>query len=234
MTGNLAALFAAMLAFVGGHFLLSWPAIRGSLVARIGEKAFASMYSLLMLACLVWVIAAYRVAPPHVLWDAGYRSNLVPLVVMPFAMMLAVVGLLSRSPTLMGGGAMFRHGAVEVRGIFTITRHPFLCGAALWAIAHLVANGDAASVLLFGGMAILALAGMFAIDHKRSLKLGDAWASYAAHSSRVPFAAALSGRTRVDWAGIGWLRPTIGVVLYVVLLFAHDWLFGVPAGLILN
>ncbi|MEO8629965.1 MAG: NnrU family protein [Betaproteobacteria bacterium] len=234
MTGNLAALFAAMLAFVGGHFLLSSPPVRGALVALIGETAFAAMYSLIMLACLAWVIAAYRVAPPHVLWDAGFRSNLVPLIAMPFAMILAVVGLGSRSPTLMGGGALFRHGAVEVRGVFTITRHPFLCGAALWAIAHLVANGDAASVLLFGGMAILAIAGMFAIDHKRSLKLGDAWASYVGHSSRFPFAAAVAGRTRVDWAGIGWLRPALGVVLYVVLLFAHDWLFGVPAGLILN
>jgi uncharacterized membrane protein len=234
MTGNLAALSAAMLAFVGGHFLLSWPPIRASLVARTGEKAFAAMYSLVMLACLVWVIAAYRVAPPRVLWDAGFRSNLVPLIAMPFALILAVAGLASRSPTLVGGAAMLRHGAIAPSGIFTITRHPFLCGAALWAIAHLVANGDAASVLLFGGMAILAIAGMFAIDHKRSLKLGEAWATYAAHSSRFPFAAAISGRTRIDWAGVGWLKPTIGVGLYVVLLFAHDQLFGVPAGVIMS
>jgi uncharacterized membrane protein len=228
MTGTLTALFLAVLAFVGGHFLLSWPPLRGKLTGQLGEPLFAGLYSLLMVLFLIWLIAAYRVAPPLVLWDLGSWTNVVPVVVMPVALVLAVLGVAGRSPTLIGGDAMFKKQTPEVRGAATITRHPFLAGVTLWALAHLVANGDAASVLLFGGMAVLAVGGMVAIDHKRAAKLGEAWVTYAANTSRVPFGAALAGRVKVDWAGIGWARPLAGVVLYVVLLAAHDWLFGVP------
>lgn len=228
MTGTLTALSLAMLAFVGGHFLLSWPSVRGRLVGLLGERIFAALYSLLMVLFLIWVVAAYRVAPPLVLWDLGPWANLVPIVVMPFALMLAVLGIFGRSPTLIGGDAMFRQQTVVVQDAATITRHPFLSGVALWGLAHLVANGDAASVLLFGGMTVLAIAGMLAIDYKRALKLGSAWTAYAAGSSRVPFGAVLAGRVKADWAGIGWVRPLGGLVLYAGLLLAHDWLFGVP------
>jgi uncharacterized membrane protein len=229
MTGTLTALLFAVLAFVGGHFVLSAPALRGRLVAVLGERAFAGIYSVLMILALTWVVAAYRVAPPRIIWDFGPAVNWLPIVVMPFALILAVLGLVARNPTaVMGAGFLGPQGSA-VRGPATITRHPFLAGAALWAIAHLIANGDAASIILFGGMAILSIAGMYAIDHKRALKLGGAWQSFAAQTSRLPFAAALSGRTRVDWAGIGWSRPALGILLYVVLLLSHDRLFGVPA-----
>jgi len=225
MTGTLTALLLAMLAFVGGHFVLSAPPVRGKLAARLGERAFAGVYSLLMILALIWVVAAYRVAPPRVIWDLGPQVNLIPIVVMPFALILAVLGLIARNPTgVMGEGFV----GTPVRGAATITRHPFLSGAALWSIAHLIANGDAASILLFGGMAALAIGGMYAIDHKRAAKLGEAWTAFAAQTSRLPFAAALAKRTKVDWAGIGWARPVLALGLYVVLLFFHDRLFGVP------
>jgi uncharacterized membrane protein len=122
-----------------------------------------------------------------------------------------------------------RHWNAPVRGAGTITRHPFLWGAGLWALAHLAANGDAASLILFGGIAMLAFAGMRAIDHKRALKLGDDWRTITARTSLVPFAAALAGRTSIDWAGIGWVRPVIGVALYVGFMHWHAALFGVSA-----
>jgi uncharacterized membrane protein len=227
MTGTVTAVFFAMLAFVGGHFLLSWAPVRGAIVARIGERAFGGAYSALMALFLIWVVAAYRVAPPHVIYDLGSWVNLVPIVVMPFALILAVTGLVGSNPTAVMGDRLLGSDA-PVPGIQTVTRHPFLSGAALWAAAHLLANGDLASIVLFGGFAILSIGGMAAIDHKRALKLGERWAAFAARTSRTPFAAALAGRTRVDWAGIGWLRPAIGLVLYVVLYLMHDWLFGVP------
>jgi len=228
MTGTLTALCLAVLAFVGGHFVLSAPLPRGKLVAALGERAFAGIYSMLMILALIWVIAAYRVAPPRIIWDFGPAVNWLPIVVMPFALMLAVLGLVARNPTgVMGEGFLGAQGSA-VGGPATITRHPFLVGAALWAITHLIVNGDAASIVLFGGMALLSIGGMYAIDHKRASKLGVAWQSFAAQTSRLPFAAALSGRTRVDWTGIGWTRPALGIVLYVVLLLSHDRLFGVP------
>ena len=46
-------------------------------------------------------------------------------------------------------------------------------------------------------------------------------------TSVLPFAAILSGRTALDWKGIGWQRLLGGLALYAVLLFAHPWIAGV-------
>ena len=48
-----------------------------------------------------------------------------------------------------------------------VTRHPFLIGVGLWAVLHLVANGDVASFIFFGAFAVTALAGTVSIDAKR-------------------------------------------------------------------
>jgi len=232
LTGSNTALLLAMLAFVGGHFLLSWPTVRSRLVAPVGERMFTALYSVLMVLILIWVVAAYRVAPPRLVWDLGPWVNLVPLLAMPFALILAVLGLSVRNPAAVGGAEAFAQEDPPVRGVFTITRHPFLSAAAIWSIAHAIANGDLASILLFGGFAVLSIAGMAAIDHKRALKLGARWQAYAERTSRTPFVAAMTKHSAIDWRGIGWGRPLVGVVLYFVLVVAHDWLFGVPAGLI--
>ena len=79
-----------------------------------------------------------------------------------------------------------------------MTRHPFLMGVALWAFLHLVANGDVASVLLFGTLLVVALAGAPSIDAKRRRGVGEqAWNGFASRTSIVPFAAA-PGTPRVS------------------------------------
>jgi len=226
MTGTLSALFAAMVGFVGSHFLLSWPAVRSRLVAAMGEKVFLILYSLVSVLFLAWVILAYRSAPFVAIWELGLAGRFVAAGLMPIALVLAVIGLTTPNPTAVGG-ERFSDAGRAARGIVTITRHPFLWGAVLWAIAHLAANGDAASVILFGGILILSLGGMAAIDHKRALRLGDTWRSFAAKTSLVPFAAAAAGRVKVDWKGIGWWRPGLGIVLYAILVYSHRWLIGV-------
>lgn len=221
-------LFLATLGFVAGHFLLSVPAVRSRLVAALGEKAFLGAYSLLMVAFLAWAVMAYRAAPAVVLWDLGPLGRRLPLVVMPAALLLAVAGFTTRSATAVGGEAVLASGK-GVSGIFTITRHPFLWGAGLWSLAHLAANGDQASLILFGGMAALSFGGMLAIDHKRAVSGGEAWREFSARTSVLPFAAALSGRVRLDWAGIGWLRLVAALALYGGLIALHGSFFGAPA-----
>jgi len=217
-----------MVGFVGSHFLLSWPPIRSRIVAVLGERAFQGVYSLVSVLFLVWAIAAYRAAPFVDLWNFGLAGRAVAMVLVPIALVLAVVGLTTPNPTSVGGERL-DDADRAARGIVTVTRHPFLWGVTLWAIAHLAANGDAASTVLFAGMLILALGGMAAIDHKRALRMGDAWRRIAAKTSVVPFAAVAAGRVKVDWKRIGWWRPVLGVAIYLVLLFSHGWLFGVPA-----
>jgi uncharacterized membrane protein len=222
------ALILAMLGFLAGHFLLSAGPVRRRLVAAVGEKAFLGIYSLLSIGFLAWVISAYRAAPMVPLWDLGRFGRRIPLVVMPGALALAVAGLTSRNPAAVGGERLL-DSVQSLNGIFTITRHPFLWGTGLWALAHMAARGDGAALILFGGFAILSFGGMFAIDRKRLATNGAAWRCYTARASLVPFIGALTGRTSVDWRGIGWVRLGLAVALYIGITDAHRWLFGVPA-----
>jgi uncharacterized membrane protein len=91
----------------------------------------------------------------------------------------------------------------------------------LWALAHLPANGDLASLLFFGSLAALALGGTVAIDRKKRLALGTNWGRLAEVTSNVPFLALLAGRTGLRLGEIGFLRLVAGVLLYAVLLLAH-------------
>jgi uncharacterized membrane protein len=106
---------------------------------------------------------------------------------------LVVIGLTTPSPTVTGGtGALDRDDAV--RGILRVTRHPFLCGVALWAALHLILNGDAAALVLFGALLVLALIGPSSIDAKRQRAFGARWERFAAATSILPFAAIAAGR----------------------------------------
>jgi uncharacterized membrane protein len=58
------------------------------------------------------------------------------------------------------------------RGIVRI--HPFLTGVGLWALVHLIGNGDVASLVFFATWAIVALAGTVSIDEKLAFRSGRA------------------------------------------------------------
>jgi uncharacterized membrane protein len=100
-------------------------------------------------------------------------------------------------------------------------------GVALWAITHLLANGDVASVTLFGGLALLAIVGTLHSDSRKRRQHGAAWDAYARQSSHLPFLAVAQGRTRLAWSEIGWRPIILGVGLYLVLLVLHEPVIGV-------
>jgi uncharacterized membrane protein len=225
MTGTIESLSLAVACFVGGHFILSSVSVRGRAIAVLGETGFRAFYSLAAVATMAWTVVAYKAAPEIELWRAGMALTHVPAVLMPFACILSVAGLTTRSVTMVGGEGM-AGDPDAVSGVATITRHPFLWGVALWAIGHIVANGEAAGLVLFGGMAVLALGGMAHIDHRRRVSMGPDWGPVAMTTSAIPFLAAIQGRHRIDWRGIGWARPAGGIVLTVALPFLHPWLSG--------
>jgi uncharacterized membrane protein len=226
MYATLQYLLAAMVVFIAGHVVLASLPVRQGLIRALGEKGFRALFSVFALATLVWIIHAYGVAPRTEVWPADPMLNHVPLVVMPFACILMIAGLTTRSMTMVGGETMTETPA---SGILTITRHPFLWAVALWGLAHALANGDDASLVLFLGLALLGFLGMVHIDHRRERQLGAAWGPMALTTSVIPFRAAIQGRCKLDWAGIGWPRTLGGLALYAVLLFGHEWIAGVGA-----
>jgi uncharacterized membrane protein len=96
----------------------------------------------------------------------------------------------------------------------------------LWAGVHILANGDAASLVFFGSLGTLSLVGTFAIDAKKARAMGAAWAAFAGVTSNVPFAAILAGRNRLV-PGELWLPLAVGLAGYVLLLWAHVYVSGV-------
>ncbi len=230
MSGSLNALFAATVLFVGGHFLLSSQAVRGALLQRVGDGQFRLIYSLAVGAAFVWMLIAYGDAPYQEVWSPPEGMRWIPILVMPVALFLFLAGVTTPSPTNIGGEKVLadQTGSPAV-GIVTVTRHPFLWGAALWALSHLCVRGDAASIVLLGGILVLALAGMWHIDKRRESLPDGAWGPMAMTTSAIPFAAILAGRGSIDWKGIGWWRAVAALALYVVLLYAHEWIFGVSA-----
>ena len=163
-------LVLASLAFVGTHFLMSHP-LRSPMVASLGEKGFAGVYSLVSALTMGWMIWAYGPATeqaPQLLWNAGRVGFTVATVLMWLGSVL-FVGSLRRNPAFPSPGKPVTEIG-EANGVFAITRHPMMWGFALWAATHVIVNPTMASLILCAAIAFLALVGAAAQDVKK-LKL---------------------------------------------------------------
>lgn len=222
----IAHLALATLVFLATHFVTSTP-VRSSLVEAIGERVYLGAYSLVSFATIAWMVWAYQRAPFRPLWEIP-GVDLWPLVVMPFSLVLVAAGVMTRNPTAVGQAAGLK---VEepAAGILRVTRHPVMWGIALWAAIHLLARGDVASLVFFGGFLVLALAGTALIDARKADTLGEDWVRFAAVTSNVPFSAIVEGRNRFSAREIGARRIAAGLILYGLFLVVHPWLFGVRA-----
>lgn len=218
--------------WLGLHVGIAGTPLRGVLVGRLGPNGFRGMFSTLSavsLALLIWTYG--RASNPETfygLWVVESWMRWVPFLVMPVALLLFIGSVTVKNPTAVGGEKTLGE-ADAARGILRVTRHPMLWSFALWATAHLVANGDLASVILFPTIALTALAGMPSIDAKRRASDPAGWQRFAAQTSIIPFAAIASGRNRLDLGEIGWWRPLLALVVWGGLMHAHTMVIGVSA-----
>jgi uncharacterized membrane protein len=218
-------LVVASLAFLVTHYVASTP-LRDVLVKTMG-KAYLALYTLVAFATLGWMIWAFYHAPFVNLWYA-VALRPVPLVVMPFALILIVCALTMPNPTLVGKEGLLK-STEPAGGILRITRHPLMWGFTLWACSHIVARGDAAAAVFFGTFAVLAVSGAWLIDRRKAAAHGEEWRRFAAVTSNVPFGAIAGGRNHFEPAEIGWWKVVLALVLYVLLLVFHHRLFGAHA-----
>lgn len=227
MSHGLISLVIAGIAFCGSHVLLSSTGLRGSLRDQLGERGFLAVYSLTALVTFAWFLMAYAHAPTILLWPRQMWMALVPIVVMPLATVLLVAGYTTPNPTAVG---MERAARADdpAPGMLRVTRHPVMWAIGLWAISHMIANGDLRSLLFFGAFAALSLGGTLLIDRKKRLALGSNWSRLAEVTSNLPFAALVTGRTRLRWRDISLLRLIAGLLLYAVLYNAHALIAGAP------
>jgi uncharacterized membrane protein len=222
-------LIAASAYFLLIHFGVSGTRVRDALIARLGAGPYRGAFSLASLVGLVWMIYAYRHAQTVVLWGLLPGLRPVAYVLVFIAFLFGVIGLATPSPTAVGMEATLAQGPEIARGMVRITRHPFLWGVALWALVHLIVNGDLASLMLFGSLFVLALGGTTSIDAKRRRNFGEQWMQFARVTSDIPFAAIAGGRNRL-WpalAEIGLWRPLAATVTYAAAFYLHGR-FGPP------
>lgn len=125
-------LILGLVLFFAPHILTILRGPRQQVIATLGEGAYKAIYSLITLAGLVLIIIGFRAAPYVELWPSPVwiRHLVVPLVWLAFVLLAAAY--------------------LPVGKIREKSRHPMLAGVKLWAFAHLLANGDLASLLLFG------------------------------------------------------------------------------------
>lgn len=222
----MAELIASLVVFVATHAIPAAPGLRTRLVRGLGLKTYMILYSALSLAVITWLIVAYARAPFVEVWAFALWQRWVPVLVMPLACILFVGALMCPNPFSISASRADFNPARP--GIVAITRHPLMWAFALWAGGHLVPNGDLASIILFGFLLALSLAGPPSLDAKSKRKLGVAeWAEQTAATSNLPFAAILAGRARLDMGGLG-LPVLGGLMLYAGLIGFHQPVIGVP------
>lgn len=175
------------------------------------------------------MIATYLRAPTVWLWPPAPWLNALAAVLMLPAFVLLVAALRPGNPTLAGPDMLLR-GELPDRGITRVTRHPMLWAFALWALAHMAANGDLATLLLCGSVLLTALNGMASIDRKNRRRLGERYTAFERKTSILPFAAILQGRNEFRPCEIGGLALLAGVALYLGAFWLHGRL-GIPISL---
>jgi uncharacterized membrane protein len=164
----------------------------------MGEGAYKAVYGLISLAGLVliaWGFAAYRKAGMIEVWEPLVPASvLTALRHVTVALMLPAVILVAAS---------------YIRGrIYLALKHPMLAGIKLWAAAHLLANGDLGSIILFGSFLAWAVFDRISLKHRAD-----------------------SGAPPIPIGGLGndFIAVAVGIVAYLALAFVfHPVVIGVP------
>ena len=212
MITTLWGLALAAIVFFGLHLMTVVPGLRASLRQRLTPRIYRAVFSVIALASLVWMILAYNRAPYVELWALGDWARLVPLAAMPLAFTLL---------------AMVYAAPDQAR---IVMRHPMAGAIALWGLAHLLPNGDAASLILFGGFALFVILDMPLNDARVRREEPEVWARRAATTSYLPFAAYAAGRAgKFDVRRVLQRGVLPGLAVFLVLLFVHGHIFGPSA-----
>jgi uncharacterized membrane protein len=164
---------------------------RSAQIARLGERRYKGIYSAVSLVGIVLVGSGFSMLrrTPVVLWNP-------PEWMHPITSLLVLVAFVLWTAAYVPGNR-----------IKAIARQPFAAGTKTWAFAHLLSNGSAADVLLFGSFLVWAIFA-FVSAQRRDRRAG------------VVYAVGPRSKTVTTIA--------IGLVVWVVFGFwLHGWLFGV-------
>ncbi len=188
----MAVLILGLVLFLGVHSTRivadGW---RTATIARIGEKPWKGLYALASIAGFVLIVWGFGLARrnPVYLWEApmGMRHLAGTLLLIAFVLLVATY--------------------VPRNSIKARLHHPMVLAVMVWALAHLLANGNLADVVLFGSFLVWAVFSFLA----------------ARQRDRVAGTVYLAG-TMAATA----ITVVVGLAFWALFAFwAHGYLFGV-------
>ncbi len=184
-------MIAGLVLFLGAHTFTTQRDARARIIASMGEGTYKIVYTLVSaawLALIVWGFARYRATGWIDVWHPPVAMKHIAATLMLPAVILVV--------------------ASYIRGRFYAKlKHPMLAGVKLWATAHLLANGDLGSIILFGSFLAYAVYDRITLKGRKTTTL---------------IGTAAEGGTRNDLIAVGF-----GVLFYVVfLVWLHPLLIG--------
>ena len=159
---------------------------RRNFIAQRGENAFKGLVTLAVIASIALIIWGWKSTVPEFLY-------LPPLWGRHLAALLVLFAFILFSAS---------HGNNNIK---RFVRHPQLAAVTVWGLAHLLANGESRSIVLFGGLTLWALVEIVLINRR-----DGAWVK--------PEPAPLKKDV---------IAVAAGVAVYLVFAFSHQWLFGV-------
>jgi len=171
----------------GVHFIPSLGiGLRQSLIERFGVRTYKIGFALAMVASIVLMVLGWRAMDPVAVYDPpAWAPPITSLAVLAAFILFAAA-----------------HAKTNIKRFL---RHPQLTGLVVWAVGHLLANGDNRSLILFGGLGLWAIAEIFVINRRDGV-----WQK----PDSVPLTNEL-------------MTAAKGLVIFVVVIFAHPYLFGV-------
>lgn len=189
----MAVLVLGIVLFLGLHLIrVVAPGFRQAMVDRMGASAWRGVYSVLSILTLILLIYGFGIARTETTVLYTPPQGMVHLT-----LLLMLIALICLAASLLPAGY-----------IATKTKHPMVLSVKIWALAHLLVNGDSASVLLFA--AFLAWGVVLRISLKRRERAGELVLR--------PF---VSGRYDL-------YAVILGAVAWALLLFKlHEWIIGV-------
>ncbi len=218
---------AALAFFVGTHFLPNRWHLRDRLIATLSRRVYFSIYGIVSLLVLIWLIGAAGRAPHVPLWGQAEWYRWVPVLTMPVALLLAVLGAGIAYPHTLGGRLSIPFDP-ERPGSAAFTRHPLLWSLALWSLAHLVANGDMAHVILFGGFALLSVGAIGVFDRRaRQAVSPEEWDVIRRRTSLISLRPLANGVWLHRNRTVLLRAVTIAAGLYLLILGLHEPVIGV-------
>lgn len=148
-------LVIGLVVFFAIHLVPTNPELRNGLLGRFGETGYKAVFSIISLIGLVLIVIGFHKLQLHPgknpqLWSPPLWTQHIALALMLPAMIALVA-------------------AYVPSRIHTMLKHPLLVATKLWALAHLLANGDLGSLLLFGGFMAYAVYDRISVKRRGAL-----------------------------------------------------------------